>query len=110
MYFRCEILGTCAPTAATRPTAAFFFVDRTDLLNEFYQRIGKNVEKVLTMSISAKAPDGNVSYFSDTKRGNPAKWWSTPGMTPPRLAGCDAILPSSFASLFRALLRTTCLS
>jgi hypothetical protein len=84
------------------------FVDRTDLLNEFYQRIGKNVEKVFTMSISATAPDGNVSYFSDAKRGAPGEMVFIPWAIRRRHAGCNAIPPSLCASSFRAALRAMC--
>ena len=50
-----------------------FFMDRTDLLNGFYKLIGKTVEKILTMSISATPPGNNVKYFSDAKRGAPGE-------------------------------------
>ena len=72
VYFHREVLEhvhTNSYNAAYR----CLFVDRTDLLNEFYRRIGKNVEKVLTLSISAKAPGDNVTYFSNYKRGAPGE-------------------------------------
>lgn len=72
VYFHREVLED-VHTNGSNAAYRCLFVDRTDLLNEFYQRIGKNVEKVLTMSISAKAPGGNVSYFSDAKRGAPGE-------------------------------------
>ncbi|MFM5841474.1 esterase/lipase family protein [Aeromonas sanarellii] len=72
VYFHREVLEHVHVNGAN---AAYrcFFVDRTDLLNEFYNRIGKNFEKILTMSISAKAPGNNVKYFSDAKRGAPGE-------------------------------------
>lgn len=72
VYFHREVLEG-VHTNASNAAYRCLFVDRTDLLNEFYQRIGKNVEKILTMSISANAPGGNVSYFSDAKRGAPGE-------------------------------------
>ena len=72
VYFHREVLED-VHTNGSNAAYRCFFVDRTDLLNEFYQRIGRNVEKILTMSISAKAPGGNVSYFSDAKRGAPGE-------------------------------------
>ncbi|MBI5436449.1 MAG: alpha/beta hydrolase [Nitrosomonadales bacterium] len=72
VYFHREVLED-VHTNGNNAAYRCLFVDRTDLLNKFYQLIGKNVEKVLTMSISAKAPGGNVSYFSDSKRGAPGE-------------------------------------
>jgi len=72
VYFHREVLED-VHTNANNAAYRCLFVDRTDLLNEFYPRIGKNVEKILTMSISANAPGGNVSYFSDAKRGAPGE-------------------------------------
>jgi pimeloyl-ACP methyl ester carboxylesterase len=72
VYFHREVLED-VHTNGSNAAYRCLFVDRTDLVNEFYQRIGKNVEKILTMSISAQAPGGNVSYFSDAKRGAPGE-------------------------------------
>lgn len=72
VYFHREVLEHVHTNSSN---AAFrcLFVDRTDLLNEFYKRIGKNVERILTLSVSAKAPGDNVSYFSNYKRGAPGE-------------------------------------
>lgn len=68
VYFHREVLQD-VHNNANNAAYRCFFVDRTDLLNEFYNRIGKNVEKILTMSISAKAPGDNVGYFTNMKHG-----------------------------------------
>ena len=70
VYFHREVLEH-VHTNSSNAAYRCLFVDRTDLLDEFYKRIGKTVEKVLTMSISAKAPGDNVAYFANYKRGAP---------------------------------------
>ncbi len=45
------------------------YVDRTDLVNNYYGLIPGEVEKVLNLSISASSPGENVSYFDNYKRG-----------------------------------------
>ena len=72
VYFHREVLEH-VHTNSSNAAYRCLFLDRTDLLNEFYNRIGKNVEKILTMSISATAPGGNVAYFSNVKRGAPGE-------------------------------------
>jgi hypothetical protein len=44
-------------------------VDRTDLLENYYDAIAGKVDRVLLMSISASPPGDNVSYFSNYKTG-----------------------------------------
>jgi hypothetical protein len=68
VYFHREVLEDVHANGSNGAYRCLF-VDRTDLLNEFYRLIGKNVEKTLTMSISATPPGDNVGYFSDTRRG-----------------------------------------
>lgn len=72
VYFHREVLED-VHTNCSNAAYRCLFIDRTDLFNEFYQLIGKNAEKILTMSISAKAPGDNVAYFSDAKRGAPGE-------------------------------------
>jgi len=72
VYFHREVLED-VHTNGSNAAYRCLFIDRTDLFNEFYQLIGKNAEKILTMSISAKAPGDNVAYFSDAKRGAPGE-------------------------------------
>ena len=45
-----------------------FFIDRTDLLTNFYAKIRVG-DKVLTMSLSANPPGDNIRYFDSTKVG-----------------------------------------
>lgn len=68
VYFHREVLEGVHVNGAN---AAYrcLFIDRTDLLEEFYKRISKKTEKKLYMSISATAPGANIKYFSDVKRG-----------------------------------------
>lgn len=72
VYFHREVLEHVHANASNSAYRCLF-VDRTDLLNEFYQRIGKSAEKILTMSVSATAPGNNVGYFSDTRQGAPGE-------------------------------------
>ena len=72
VYFHREVLEH-VHTNSSNSAYRCLFIDRTDLLNEFYNRIGKNAEKTLTMSISAQAPGDNISYFSSMKRGAPGE-------------------------------------
>lgn len=68
VYFHREVLEH-VHTNSCNAAYRCLFVDRTDLLNEFYSRIGRDVQKILTMSISAKAPGENITYFSDYEHG-----------------------------------------
>ena len=72
VYFHREVLED-VHVNTSNASRRCLFVDRTDLLSEFYKRIGGKVDKILTMSISAKKPGENVTYFSDAKRGAPGE-------------------------------------
>jgi hypothetical protein len=45
------------------------FVDRTDLVNGYYDKIPPSGQKQLAMSISAVRPGDNIGYFHNSKKG-----------------------------------------
>ena len=68
VYFHREVLEH-VHTNTRNSAYRCLFVDRTDLINEFYKRIGDQFNKVLTMSISATPPGDNIHYFSSVEEG-----------------------------------------
>lgn len=68
VYFHREVLEH-VHTNTKNSAYRCLFVDRTDLINEFYKRIGDQFNKVLTMSISATPPGDNIHYFSSVEEG-----------------------------------------
>lgn len=68
IYFHSEVLEHVHKNSEN-PSYRCLFIDRTDLLNEFYKKIEATIEKVLTMSISATPPGDNIHYFLNTDKG-----------------------------------------
>lgn len=68
IYFHSEVLEHVHKNSEN-PSYRCLFIDRTDLLNEFYKTIAAITAKVLTMSISATPPGNNIHYFLDSAKG-----------------------------------------
>jgi len=68
VYFHREVLEH-VHVNGTDPSLRCLFVDRTDLLANYYGQIRGKADKVLTMSVSAAPPGRNVTYFSNEKVG-----------------------------------------
>jgi pimeloyl-ACP methyl ester carboxylesterase len=68
VYFHREVLEHVHVNGID-PSRRCLYVDRTDLIENYYGRIRGEVERVLALSISASPPGDNVGYFSDVRRG-----------------------------------------
>jgi len=68
VYFHQEVLEHVHENK-TNGSYRCLYVDRTDLFENYYDKIAGNVARVLNMSISANPPGKNVSYFSNYKVG-----------------------------------------
>ena len=68
LYFHQEVLEHVHPNQSNSAYRCLF-VDRTDLLENYYDAIAGKVERALFMSISASPPGDNVSYFDNYKTG-----------------------------------------
>lgn len=65
IYFHSSVLEQVFVNGATR----CLYVDRTDLVNGFYNQFTSNKTRELCMSVSASPPGDHVSYFSNFKAG-----------------------------------------
>lgn len=52
-----------------RKSLRCLYIDRTDLMANFYPLISKGVKKILQVSLSAAAPGKNVQYFAESQVG-----------------------------------------
>ncbi len=68
IYFHREVLEHVHANSQG-PATRCLFLDRSDLLGEFYKRIPQGRKKEVGMSISATPPGNNVSYFQESKMG-----------------------------------------
>jgi len=67
-YFHREVMKQ-VHTNGSNAAYRCLFIDRTELVNIFYNKIDKSLPKELKMSISAKPPGNNISYFANYKAG-----------------------------------------
>ncbi len=67
-YFHTEVMKQ-VHTNGSNPAYRCLFIDRTKLTDIFYKKIGDSLPKELRMSISAKPPGSNISYFADYRQG-----------------------------------------
>lgn len=65
VYFHSQVLEAVAVNGPRR----CFYVDRTDLVQNYYELIPAGGKKAVAMSISAAPPGDNVSYFGASKVG-----------------------------------------
>lgn len=63
LYFHDKVIRNIHQNS-TQAACRCFYLDRTELMNGFYQRIHDHVQKELLLSISAAAPGPNSHYFS----------------------------------------------
>jgi len=68
LYFHRDVLES-VHTNGHNPSRRCLYVDRSDLVPNFYNKLPARVAKVLKMSISATPPGDNVSYFEKPKTG-----------------------------------------
>ena len=68
VYFHREVLED-VHNNGLNPAYRCLYVDRTDLVENYYERIRGDVAHALFMSVSATPPGDNVGYFSDYKTG-----------------------------------------
>ncbi|MBI1785925.1 hypothetical protein HYR69_12340 [Candidatus Sumerlaeota bacterium] len=68
LYFHREILED-VHTNGLGPSHRAFYVDRSDLVNNYYGKIPGAVAKAVYMSISANPPGKNISYFDNYREG-----------------------------------------
>jgi len=68
VYFHREVLEHVHENKLNKSYRCFY-VDRTDLLENYYNVIPQDLPRVLYMSISASPPGDNVSYFGNYKIG-----------------------------------------
>ena len=67
LYFHEQVLEHVHPNSQGAATRCFF-IDRTDLLDNFYDRIPAGKEKLLRATVSAAPVGRNVSYFDNTQQ------------------------------------------
>ena len=68
VFFHREVLKDVHPNSL-QSAMRCLFVDRNDLLTEYYQRIPRGKAREVAMSISAAAPGDTVDYFRHAKFG-----------------------------------------
>lgn len=68
VYFHRHVLENVHVNEANKALRCLY-VDRTDLVENYYDHIRGQVAKVLEMSVSANPVGANVSYFSDYRAG-----------------------------------------
>jgi pimeloyl-ACP methyl ester carboxylesterase len=65
IYFHSKVLEEAHVNGSGR----CLYVDRTDLIANYYARIPEGKPKVVAMSVSASPPGDNISYFTNLKIG-----------------------------------------
>lgn len=66
VYFHSEVIEAVKP--GDGPVRCLY-IDRTDLVDNYYGKINGTAKKEVAMSISATAPGSNTSYFRNSSRG-----------------------------------------
>ena len=65
VYFHSQVVEDVHPNGSAR----CFYVDRTDLVTNYYNLIPEGKKREVAMSISATAPGDNISYFRNSRVG-----------------------------------------
>jgi hypothetical protein len=68
VYFQTKVLEDVHPYGQDKAFRCLF-VDRTDLLDVYYDKIPPSGKKELAISISAVRPGDNIGYFHNSSRG-----------------------------------------